>query len=137
MKQKLPVSDFKFVPVGDNTETWIENLIEPYTTESDIGYILEVDLEYPESLHDLHNDYPLAPEHLQIGKVKKLFSNLMNKQKYIVHIDNLKFYLSKGMKLTKIHRIVSFKQKAWLASYIDHNTNENKQLMILKKNTRN
>ena len=67
MKQKLPIHDFKFVPVG-NTETWVENVIEPYTTESDIGYILEVDLEYPETLHDLHNDYPLALAHLKLEK---------------------------------------------------------------------
>ena len=95
---------------------------------SSIGYILEVDLEYPSELHDLHNDYPLAPEKLEItqnilsnyclsiankyelkiGGVNKLVPNLGNKSKYIVHYKNLQLYMSLGMKLTKIHRIFFF-----------------------------
>ena len=64
---------------------------------SSIGYILEVDLEYPSELHDLHNDYTLAPEKLKIsqneygiktGGVNKLVSNLGNKCKYVVHYKN-------------------------------------------------
>ena len=43
--------------------------------------ILEVDLEYPEELHDLHNEYPLAPESLNVGNVDKLIPNLMNKER--------------------------------------------------------
>ena len=72
--------------------------------------ILEVDLEYPESLHDLHNDYPLAPERVKVEKVDgghsvpKHIPNLNNKTKYIIHYENLKLYESLGMKITKIHR---------------------------------
>ena len=96
---------------------------------SPIGYISEVDLEYPRELHDLHNDYPLAPEKVEIGQnmlskycsdiadeygikiggVNKLVPNLRNKEKYVVHYRNLQLYLSLGMKLTKVYRILKFK----------------------------
>ena len=66
--------------------------------------ILEVDLEYPKELHDLHNDYPLAPEQIEVNKVEKLIPNLWNKKKYVIHYENLKQYLNLGLKLTKIHR---------------------------------
>ena len=88
------------------------------------GYFLEVDLEYPDELHELHNDYPLAPENLavssdmlsnyckkiadkyeiKVGDVKQLIPNLGNKTNYIVHYRNLQLYLTLGMKLTKIRR---------------------------------
>jgi hypothetical protein len=84
--------------------------------------ILEVDLEYPEELHDLHKEYPLAPERLTIGKVKKLVPNLYDKEKYQVHHETLKQCLELGMKLTKIHRGVSFGEKDFMKPYIDLNT---------------
>ena len=91
--------------------------------DSSIGYILEVDLEYPETLHDTHNDYPLAQEHLKIskdhlspypqkfppaGSVKKLIPNLNNKEKYVVHYQNLQLYVNLRMKVTCVHRAVQF-----------------------------
>ena len=54
--------------------------------------LLEVDLEYPESLHDPHNGYPLAPERVTVNKVDKLIPNLRDKNKYVVHCENLKLY---------------------------------------------
>ena len=109
---------------------------------SPIVYILEVDLEYCKELHDLHSDYPLCPEKIEVssdmlskyckdiadwygikvGLVKKLIRNLKDKVKYIVHYKNLQYYLSLGMKLVKIHRILSFKQSDWLRKYVDFNT---------------
>ena len=63
---------------------------------SSTGYVLEVDLEYPQKLHDIHNDYPLAPEKINIPKewlsdysLQKLVSNLMNKNNYVIHYRNL------------------------------------------------
>ena len=83
---------------------------------------MEVDLEYPKSLHDLHNDYPLAPEQIVVNKVKKLIPNLGDKKKYVIHYENLKQYLNLGLKLTHIHRGIKFEESPWLKSYIDINT---------------
>ena len=84
--------------------------------------ILEVDLEYPEELHDLHNEYPLAPERLEINKVKKIIPNLNNKTSYVLHYENLKLYESLGMKVTENHRGIKFEESPWLKEYIDKNT---------------
>ena len=78
-----------------------------------LSCILEVDLEYPEDLHDLHNDYPLAPERVKFGNVEKLIPNL-NNVGYVVSYDNLKLYESLGLKITKIHRGTKFKESSWL-----------------------
>ena len=117
MSQKLPYKDFKWTN-DINTDN-----INDINTNGDKGYILEVDLEYPEHLHDLHNDYPLAPENIKIDKVNKLVPNLKNKERYILHIRNLQLYLSLGLKLTKVHKVLQFTQKEWMKTYIDLNTN--------------
>ena len=84
--------------------------------------ILEVDLEYPKELHDLHNDYPLAPEQIEVNKTKKLISNLCNKKKYVIHYENLKQCLNLGLKLTRIRRGIKFNESQWLKKYIALNT---------------
>ena len=75
--------------------------------------VLEVDLEYSRSLHDLRNDYPLAPEQIKINNIKNLIPNLGDKEKYVLHYENLKQYLSLGLKLTKIHRGIKFEESQW------------------------
>ena len=117
MSEKMPYKDFRWVDV-ENAPPLEEMLLDDVW-----GYILEVDLEYPSELHDLHNDYPLAPEPMKINNVDKLTPNLNNKTNYVLHHRNLGLYLSLGMKLTKIHRIIEFKQSKWLAPYIALNTN--------------
>ena len=72
---------------------------ERFVDEEGIGCILEVDLEYPVELHDFHNDFPLAPERLTLGKVEKLTQNLRDKEKMVLHGKNLALFLSLGMKL--------------------------------------
>ena len=84
------------------------------------GCILEVDLEYPKELHDLHDDYPLAPE---ILKVEKLIPNLHNKSNYIIHHESLKLYEKLGLRITKIHRGIKFVESNWPEPYIMKNTN--------------
>ena len=83
---------------------------------------LEVDLEYDQSLHDLHNDYPLAPEKMVIDGVEKLIPNLNGKKKYVVHSEILKTYLEFGLKIGKIWRGVRYTATNWMSSYIQFNT---------------
>ena len=119
MCEKLPTGNFKWVDVNRISEAFIDY----YDAEkSDKGYILEVDLDYPNVLHDLHNDYPLAPEHLIINGMKKLAPNFNSKTEYVLHISNLKYYLSKGMILKKVHRVISFSHSNWLKPYIENNS---------------
>ena len=126
MTRYLPYSGFKWLNQKEISDFSLNSISE----KSLIGYILEVDLEYPSELHDLHNNYPLAPEKLEIsqnmlskycfniadkyeikiGGVNKLVPNLSNKCKYVVHYRNLHLYLSLGMKLTRVHRILKLKQ---------------------------
>ena len=101
MSKKLPVRDFKWM-----NEKELQNWEK-------FPCILEVDLEYPEELHDLHNEYPLAPERLKVGTcgaggVEKLIPNLNNKEKYVLHSENLKLYEKLGLKITKIHKGIKF-----------------------------
>ncbi|XP_022809570.1 uncharacterized protein LOC111346556 [Stylophora pistillata] len=85
--------------------------------------ILEVDLKgVKEELHDHFKDYPPAPENLLIGKVHKLVCTLNEKKKYIVHHETLKHYMSLGIEIGKIHRVIRFKERPWMKKYINLNT---------------
>ena len=119
MSQYLPYGGFKWLS-QEEINRFDGNSIDENRF---YGYILEVDLEYPDELHELHNDYSLDPEKLEINNdmlskycrdiakkygvkvdgVNKLVPNLGNKSKYLVYYRNLQLYLSLGMKLTKIH----------------------------------
>ena len=110
MSKPLPTHGFEWMEKSE-LETW-ENQ----------SCILEVDLEYPKNLHDLHSDYPLAPERVEVNKVSKLIPSLGDKEKYIVHYENLKQYLSLGLKLTNIHRGIKFEESQWLKKYTGLNT---------------
>ncbi|XP_053205584.1 uncharacterized protein LOC128389950 [Panonychus citri] len=111
------------------------------------GYILEVDLIYPETLHDLHNDFPLAPHKMVISdsmlsptaksildeldqkstKTEKLVATFLPKTRYVIHYRMLKYYVKHGLKVTHIHRVISFHQKRWLSPYINLCTEKRKQ----------
>ena len=84
--------------------------------------ILEVDLRYRDELHDLHNDYPLAPEQVKVNKVIKLIPNLNDKEKYVVHSEILKLHESVGLEIEKTHRGLQFEESDWLKQYIEMNT---------------
>ena len=73
MSQKLPVDGFK---CKKNTLKFNEEFIKNYDEDSDKGYILEVDGEYPKNLHDLHSYLPFLPERMEINKCSKLVCNL-------------------------------------------------------------
>ena len=143
MIQKLPYRSLKWD--DKKTEDDIINYDNGRT-----GFILEVDLEYPKELHELHNDYPLAPEVMNVKanmlsekqveiyklingskepkdeKTNKLILNLNDKNKYVVHIRTLQFYLKHGLKLKKVHRAIKFEQKEILKPYIEFNTEKRK-----------
>ena len=133
MSSYLPYGRFKRLKNVDNFD------LNSISKEGSIGYIFEVDLKYPDELHVLHNDYPLAPEKLpitydmlsdyckkiaddyeiKVGDVKKLIPNLGDKTNYVLHYRNLQLYLSLGMKLTKIHKVL---KSDWMKKYINFNT---------------
>jgi hypothetical protein len=96
--------------------------------DSPYGFILEVDLSYPESLHDVHNCFPFFPENKKPpgSKQKKLLSTLESKKNYVVHYSFLKLGLKHGIVLDKIHRAICFEQARWMKPYIDLNTNYRK-----------
>ena len=86
------------------------------------GYIFEVDLEYPEHLWDLHNDYPLAPEKIKVNGVEKLICHFKPRKNYVIHYRTLRQCLELGMRITKVHRGISFYQSPWMEPYIRKNT---------------
>ena len=121
MSEKLPTRGFKWLTSGEMENLYKNQVVQVWEKTP---CILEVDLEYPENLHDLHNDYPFCPERVKCeNNVEKLIPNLRDKIKYVIHYKNLIQCLKAGMKLKKIHRGIKFIELEWLKSYIDKNTN--------------
>ena len=143
MSQYLPTGGFKWLTEKQTNKI---NLAK-YNEDSNKGLILEVDLEYPKELHDLHNDYPLGPEKVKVtddmlsayckniqkkfnistGLVHKLILTLCDKEKYVLHYRNLQLYVDLGLKIKKVHRVLEFNQSPWLKQYIDFNTQKRTQ----------
>ena len=142
MSQYLPTGGFRWMK-----EKQINKIdLAKYKDDSKKGLIMEVDLEYPEELHDLHNDYPLAAEKVRVtedmlseycksiadkygistGLVSKLIPTLGKKEKYVLHYRNLQLYIDLGLKVTKVHRVLEVNQSPWLKQYIDFNTEKRK-----------
>ena len=95
---KLPVGGFKWVK---NVSRIDEEFIKNYNENSDIGYFLKLDLEYPKEFHDLHSDLPFLPEKMEINKHNKLVCTLYDKKKYVAHIKKHKASIKSRLK-TKI-----------------------------------
>ena len=106
MSQKLPVNNFEWI---EDTSQFNEGFIKNYNEESDEGYFVEVDVQYPEKLHELHNDLLFLPERMKIEKVEKLVTDLHDKTEYVIHIRNLKQRLNHGLNLIKILCILNTK----------------------------
>ena len=122
MSQKLLVNDFKWVKQEDLSQFNEEN--------SNTGYFLEVDIDYPKKSFDLHKDLSFLAESRKVNKVEKLICDIEDKKKYVIHLRALKQALNNGLRLKKVDRIIQFKQKTWLKTYIDMNTE-------LRKNAKN
>ena len=142
MSQYLPTGNFKWM-----TDKEISKIdLGKYKADGKKGLILEVDLEYPQELHDIHNDYPVAPEkvkvsnnmlstyykkiakkyNISIGLVSKLIPTLRDRKEYVLHYRNLQLYLDLRLKIKKVHRVLKFDQSPWLKHYIDLNTEKRK-----------
>lgn len=121
--QNLPYKDFQWLSKEEVDSFDVQTILKTKKTD-DIGYILEVDLIYPHSLHKKHNNLPFCSERKipPRGKCVKLLTTLEDKRKYVVHIQNLKQALKNGLILKKVHRIISFKQAPWIEKYINKNT---------------
>ena len=141
MRQYLPTHGFKWVELETLCPDFWTNFVLQQEDCQDTGYFFEVDLVYPKELHDTHDQYPLAPEHLEIKEsmlsdyqkklaqelnVKvggtKLCLTLQDKKHYICHYRNLKYYLQKGLRIAKVRRVLQFQQSPWIKPYIDLNT---------------
>ena len=141
--------EFKWLKTVNNFD------INSISEKRPAGYILEVDLEQPDELHVLHNDYSLAPEKLaipydmlsgyckklvdeqgiKVADVMKLIPNLGNKNKYIVYYKNLQLYLPLEMKLTKIHKVLKFQQSDWIKTILILILKKEQMLLIVWKKT--
>ena len=148
MSQFMPFKDFRWLKSDD----WEKIDWTVQRDDQPIGYFIECDLLYDKSFHDMHNDYPLAPERMQMNfeklnetqlkilrnyrisksslQVTKLVPHFLPRKKYCVHYLNLKFYMEHGLTLEKVHRVIAFEQKPWLAPYI----NKNQVLRTVAKN---
>ena len=141
-KLPLPLNNYETVNLD------LQHILKT-SNDSSIGYILEVDLEYPDCLHDSHRDFPLAPTKEIISyhdlsswqqdilkknhslhsssKTRKLFRTLSDKTNYTVPYITLKLYVGLGMKVTKVHKVLQFHQAKWLKPYIQLNTTKRQQ----------
>lgn len=120
MSQYLPYSSFRFL-----TDKELVNFdVKAVGDQAEWGFILEVDLLYPDYLHNHHNDLPFCPEKCipPGGKTKKLIANLYNKYNYVIHYVHLKKCLENGLILRKVHRVITFRQSPYLSQYIELNT---------------
>ena len=134
MSKFLPTSGLKWIDPKEFD-------LNEYTSNSSKVCVLKVDLEYPKELHELHNDYPLAPDKMKIrremlseyqlkiadfynipiGKVKQLVPNLFDKERYLIHYENFQLYLRLGLKQKNVHRVLEFNHSQWLKQYIEFN----------------
>ena len=124
MSQKLPVNGFKWVKKLSkfHERSFAEGFIENYDENSNKGYILKVDVEYPKSLFNLYKDLSFLVERKKLEMCKKLVCSIHDKENYVVHIRALKQALNHGLILKKVHKVIQFNQEAWLKPYINMNT---------------
>ena len=119
MSENLPVDGFKWVK---DLSQFNEDFTKKYDKNSNKGYFLEVDAEYPKKLFNLHKGLPFLSERKKVKKLKKLICNVQDKEKYVVHIRDLKQALNHGLELKRVRRVIRFNQKACLKPYIEMNT---------------
>ena len=127
MSQKPPVEGLEW---EENIHKFNQGFIKNYDEDSNKGYFLEVDAEYPKKLFNPHMDLRFLPEREKIEKYNKFICTIHDKNNYVVHIRALKQVLNHGLILKKVDRVIQFNQEAWLKPYID----KNKKLRTEAKN---
>ena len=146
LSKPLPHSKFNWLDETELQHFSNPSNITALADDGDWGYYFEVDLIYPNNIKTKTSDFPLAPESGEV--TLEMFSNFMkefhkdlqkcgqpkfkpcrkllltqfDKEKYLVHFAILKFYLNMGMILTKVHRVIKFRQKPFFKLYIDTNS---------------
>ena len=113
MSQLLPAGEFYWVDPSQFTP----DDIDTYANCENEGYLLEDDVKHPKELPNLHSDLPFMCEKMNINEVEKLVPDLNDKKNYVVHIKALNQALKHGLILEKVHRVIEFKQGAWLKPY--------------------
>ena len=137
MCEPLPIDQFSMV---DNLDAFD---VTQVADDAEYGYILEIDANIPNRLHGKFNDYPLAPEKIRVTpdmlspfqhqhfptnkSTEKLVPHLGRLEKYVVHYRNLKLYIQLGLEVTQIHRVVRFRQGAWLKSFMELNIEQRRE----------
>ena len=112
MSQKLPVNGFMWY--NEYLSDFNEDFIKHYNENSDAGCFVE----YPKKLWNSHKDLPFLPERKKLEKLEKLVCSIEDKEKHVIHIRALNQALNNALKLKKVHRVIKFKQEAWLKPYI-------------------
>ena len=101
-----------YMDVIVNNCKFTNNFILNYDVYSDVGYILEATIRYPEKLHGKQKDLPHLPQKEKVIKCQKLICSVKGKEKYVVHIRSLKHALEYGLVLEEVHRVIKFNQKS-------------------------
>ena len=138
LERPLPTYGFKWL-----SEYEIERLdVMSIPDDSDTGYILIVDMEIPENMHDHYDQYAMMPENIIVGEehasgytkqlaaacnvklrpTRKLCLTLNDKTKYTVHYSTLKAYIRHGLVLKHVHKVISFRQSLWLQDFMKFTT---------------
>lgn len=121
MSKPLPFGEFIWINVETLPDD-INEFLEPLKEDDEYGFLLEVDIEYPDTLHDEDNDLPFFPEKLkQVSG--KLVAHLGARKNYVVHYMILKQAIDHGLIIKDIHRVLKFQQSTWLQDYIELNNN--------------
>ena len=128
MSQKFPVNNFEWIR---DTSQFNEVFIKSYNEESDEGYFFEIEIQYPEKVHELQNEVPFLPERMKIEKVEKLITNSDDKTEYVIQTRSLNQASNHGLVLEKVYKGIKFNQNAWLKPYIDMNTKLRKKAKII------
>ena len=129
MQEMMPRGNYRW-----NSEITVKQILKT-PESSNIGYFVEVDLKYPQHLHDFHNGLPLAPEKgairsswpspfaqsfgIKPNKTPKLIETLLDKKNYVCHYENLKLFIKHGLTVENLHRVCEFQQSQWIGVYIE------------------